>query len=214
MEALHPTVGPAQLAPMFVKLAPFSLARTAKVSKRPGARFRHAPKNSKTSHLHIPSLPAVRGLFPRSSNMALIKPWVKTELDFILQFNESGQVSSQRTKWQTKKQHVQCVEVDAKRAALKINDSKTMVWCFVSRSAMKTVSKGQTRLRWCLPKCYDAEFVWCCKCWVDENHIASCDALPRKIQTMPPPQRVLESAPFPFLKKHCLYKYQNTVSYY
>lgn len=36
---------------------------------------------------------------------------------------------------------VQCIEVDEKLNALKINDEETAVWCFVTAPAMKNVSE-------------------------------------------------------------------------
>ena len=79
--------------------------------------------------------------------MALLKPWVKAELEFILQFGVGGCAPPRRTRRQTKKQHVQCVEVDVKHAGLRINDSNTLVWCFVSKEGMNAVRKIQYRLR-------------------------------------------------------------------
>lgn len=77
--------------------------------------------------------------------MALLKPWLKAELEFILQFSVGGCLPPRRTRRQTKKQHVQCVEVDVKHSGLRINDSNTLIWCFVSKQGMKTVRKVQVR---------------------------------------------------------------------
>lgn len=72
--------------------------------------------------------------------MVLVRAWVKAELEGILQVGAtSPPITSRRPR---KKQHVQCVEVDATHNALKINDGETMVWCFVTKPAMHKVSNG------------------------------------------------------------------------
>lgn len=42
---------------------------------------------------------------------------------------------------------VQCIEVDEKLNALKINDEETAVWCFVTAPAMKNVGEQALGLR-------------------------------------------------------------------
>lgn len=73
--------------------------------------------------------------------MGLVRPWLKAELESILQVGANGEPpASRRFRNRSKKQHVQCVEVDVERSALKINDTDSMVWCFVSTAGMNTVS--------------------------------------------------------------------------
>lgn len=80
--------------------------------------------------------------------MRLIRPWLKAELESILQDGVNDeQPSHRRFRNRSKKQHVQCVEVDEKRSALKINDTDSMVWCFVSTPGMNNVSDKMVRPR-------------------------------------------------------------------
>lgn len=79
--------------------------------------------------------------------MGLIRPWLKAELESILQVGANDkQPSHPRCRNRFRKQHVQCIEVDEKRSALKINDTESMVWCFVSTPGMEKVShkRGKT----------------------------------------------------------------------
>lgn len=75
--------------------------------------------------------------------MSLVKPWVKAELECILHVGENDNAGPpcRRSRRQTRKQLVQCIEVDEEHGALKINDTDTMVWCFVSKPGMRYVSK-------------------------------------------------------------------------
>lgn len=78
--------------------------------------------------------------------------WVKAELKAVLASGvaiangDDHTAQSQplprpgpRTKTAMKRR-VQCIEVDEKLNALKINDGETVVWCFVATPAMKKVS--------------------------------------------------------------------------
>lgn len=71
--------------------------------------------------------------------MGVVKAWLKVELEYILRVGTNCEPSNPRRKNRPRKQHVQCVEVDEARSALKINDADSMVWCFVSTSGMKHV---------------------------------------------------------------------------
>lgn len=79
------------------------------------------------------------------NKMALIRPWVRSDLRGVFEFGGKGTVAqsspSRRLRGQMKKQHVQCIEVEEKHNALKINDSETSVWCFVSTPGMEEVRK-------------------------------------------------------------------------
>lgn len=80
--------------------------------------------------------------------MGLIRPWLKVELESILQVGANDeQPSHRRCRNRFRKQHVQCVEVDEKRSAIKINDTESMVWCFVSTPGMEKVSDKRVRPR-------------------------------------------------------------------
>lgn len=73
--------------------------------------------------------------------MGVVKAWLKVELECVLRAgtNCEPRSKSRQKNHRPKKQHVQCVEVDEARSALKINDTDSMVWCFVSTSGMNHV---------------------------------------------------------------------------
>jgi len=73
--------------------------------------------------------------------MPLVRAWVRTELEGTLQIGVNGQPANSRRVRVTRRQHVQCVEVDEACSALKINDGETMVWCFVTKPGMDKVSE-------------------------------------------------------------------------
>lgn len=77
---------------------------------------------------------------PLALSMAVVRPWVKGDLQTILHIGANRGAPMRRFRSQQKRQHVQCVEVDTERSAVKINDSETLVWCFVSKPGMKNVS--------------------------------------------------------------------------
>lgn len=71
--------------------------------------------------------------------MVLVRAWVKGELEAILQVGMNSPPVASRRFRSTRRQHVQCVEVDEGCSALKINDGETMVWCFVTKQGMDKV---------------------------------------------------------------------------
>lgn len=86
--------------------------------------------------------------------MALVRPWVRSDLRGVFEFGGKDTTvvahssSSRRLRGQMKKQHVQCIEVEEQYNALRINDSETSVWCFVSTPGMEDVRKQTTFTRY------------------------------------------------------------------
>lgn len=77
--------------------------------------------------------------------MALLRPWLKAELKSILSSGGYGRMPPHRS-CPSGKKHVQCIEVDEEHNALRINDSETVLWCFVSTPGMKHVSQAANAL--------------------------------------------------------------------
>lgn len=102
------------------------------------------------------------------ATMLFLKPWVRAEVENILhaasELNGSSSsvenvgVDVEKRRFRaSKKQHVQCMEVDVKNSALKINDTETMVWCFVSNPCMKAVRNDSLNLHDCCERGREAE---------------------------------------------------------
>lgn len=81
------------------------------------------------------------GRYPSGAGyiMVLVRAWVKGELEGILQVGMNSPPVASRRFRSTRRQHVQCVEVDERSCGLKINDGETMVWCFVTKQGMDKV---------------------------------------------------------------------------